>query len=90
MPKFRTTVHIELKKGILDPQGKTIAHALEALGFNGIEEVRTGKLLHLTIQAENARAAEETVRRASDRLLANPVIEDYSFEIVATEDGVQA
>lgn len=83
MRKFKAIVHIRLKSGILDPQGQAISHALQALGFESLDSVRAGKLIELTLAAENEANARSQVARACERLLANPVIEEY--EITLTE-----
>ena len=77
---MKATVHIMLKKGVLDPQGKAIGHALEGLGFEGVGEVRQGKVIELEIADSTTR---EQIEEMCDKLLANPVIEDYEIEIAA-------
>jgi phosphoribosylformylglycinamidine synthase len=75
-------VHITLKKGVLDPQGKAIKRALEGLGFEGVGEVRQGKVLDLDIAEADPAKARETLEAMCARLLANTVIEDYAIELV--------
>jgi phosphoribosylformylglycinamidine synthase len=78
---MKARVHVMLKQGVLDPQGKAIAHALGSLGFEGIKDVRQGKVIDLDlveIDAVRARAAVETMCR---QLLANTVIESYQIEL---------
>ena len=75
---MKARVHIMLKDGVLDPQGQAIAHALGALGFGGIEGVRQGKVIELTL-AEGT--SEETVTEMCEKLLANTVIESYRVEM---------
>lgn len=87
MRNFQANIYVKLKSGILDPQGKTIEHALHSLGFDGVSGVTTGKLITLRITAKDRATAEATVRRACDKLLANPVIEDYSLDLA--ENGAQ-
>jgi phosphoribosylformylglycinamidine synthase len=70
-----------LKNGVLDPQGKAIGHALESLGFNGVGEVRQGKVIELELESTNRRAAEEQVEQMCQRLLANTVIENFTIDI---------
>jgi len=76
-------VYVTPKAGILDPQGVTIERALPALGFDGISEVRVGKFIELKIAADGA--SPEQMRTEVDemcrKLLANPIIEDFTFEI---------
>jgi phosphoribosylformylglycinamidine synthase PurS subunit len=78
----KANIKITLKAGVLDPQGKAIEHALRSLGFEGVNEVRQGKY----IEVELAESDEDTARAQVDRickdLLANTVIEKYSYEIV--------
>ena len=77
---MKARVHVTLKNGVLDPQGKAIAHALQTLGFDGVEDVRQGKYIELDL-APGADA--NTVKAMCEKLLANPVIEDYRVELVA-------
>jgi len=74
-------IHITLKQGVLDPQGKAIEHALSSLGFGGIEEVRQGKVLELRLAEQDRDAAEKQLRRMCEQLLANTVIERYAIEL---------
>ncbi len=78
---MKATVRIMLKQGVLDPQGKAIGHALSALGFSGVGEVRQGKLITLELDDTDADAARARVRDMCEKLLANTVIEDYEIEI---------
>ena len=79
---MKATVHVMLKNGVLDPQGKAIGHALEALGFEGVGEVRQGKIIELELVTSDKSAAEAEVRQMCQRLLANTVIENYRIEKV--------
>ncbi len=78
---MKARVHISLKSGVLDPQGKAIANALGSLGFDGVNDVRQGKLIELELDATNADAARQQVADMCERLLANTVIENYAIEI---------
>ncbi len=78
---MRAKVHVTLKPGVLDPQGKAIANALATLGFEGVGDVRQGKYIELDLDEADPDRAEATVREMCDRLLANPVIEDYRVEV---------
>ena len=80
--KFSAEVSVMLKDGIADPQGQTIERALPALGFTGVNDVRVGKRIELTVEAEGTAEAEALVRQMCERLLANPVIE--SFEVTVS------
>ena len=70
-------VYISLKKTVADPQGLTVKHALDSLGYKGLEEVRMGKYIQLKIEKEN----ESQVHEMCKKLLVNPIIEEYRFEI---------
>ena len=85
MPTYNAKINIQLKEGILDPQGKAVEHALSSLGFAGMEHVRIGKLIELQVSEESVNAARKTVDQACQKLLANPVIEVYN--IVIEENG---
>jgi len=82
---LKAKIHVTLKNGILDPQGKTIHHGLEMLGFSGIREVRAGKLIEILFEGMNRAQAQQTTENACKKLLANPVIEEYDFVIVEDE-----
>ncbi|MEQ8247658.1 MAG: phosphoribosylformylglycinamidine synthase subunit PurS [Alphaproteobacteria bacterium] len=79
---MKALVHITLKTGVLDPQGKAIANALANLGFSGVNDVRQGKYIELDLPHTDRAAAGATVKEMCERLLANTVIEDYRVEIV--------
>jgi phosphoribosylformylglycinamidine synthase len=78
---MRIKIFVSLKHGVLDPQGKAIERSLHTLGYNEVEDVRMGKYVELNIEAPSRDAAESRIREMCDKLLANPVIEDYRFEI---------
>lgn len=80
---MKARVHIGLKPGVLDPQGRAIHHALEGLGFAGIEDVRQGKIIELELAESDAVKARAEVERMCRKLLANTVIEDYRIELDA-------
>jgi len=73
----KVRVHVTLKNGVLDPQGKAISHALGSLGFAGINDVRQGKFIELDIAETDEARARETVDSMCRKLLANTLIEDY-------------
>ncbi|MEP7346202.1 MAG: phosphoribosylformylglycinamidine synthase subunit PurS [Gemmatimonadaceae bacterium] len=79
MTRFRIAVHIVPRRGILDPQGKAVADVLHALGFGTVREVRIGRHIVIDAEAESAGDAEARVRAMCDKLLANPVTEDYEI-----------
>jgi phosphoribosylformylglycinamidine synthase len=72
---------VTTRKSILDPQGKAVGHALASLGMEKIVEVRIGKFIELKIDAGSVPAAEQMANEACKKLLANPVMEDYSFSL---------
>lgn len=74
-------VFVTLKEGVLDPQGKAVENSLHSLGFDAVREVRVGKYLELSLDADAAADAAQQARRMCEKLLANPVIEDYRFEV---------
>ena len=78
---YKAAIHVTLKKSVLDPQGQTVLHALETLGFKETRGVRVGKYFELKVEAPNPAEAEKQVRAMCDKLLINPVIEEYSFDI---------
>ncbi|MGQ0703762.1 MAG: phosphoribosylformylglycinamidine synthase subunit PurS [Gemmatimonadales bacterium] len=79
--KWKVQVRILPRAGLLDPQGKAIEHALGALRFPEASKVHVGKVIAFEVGAESAEAARERVREMCDRLLANPVTEDYEIAV---------
>jgi phosphoribosylformylglycinamidine synthase PurS subunit len=80
-------VFVTPRKGILDPQGRAVEQSLKSLGFAGVGAVRVGRYIVLELDAESVEQGRETVRRMCVQLLANPNIEDYSFEVEPREAG---
>lgn len=78
---FEAKVYIKLKKTVADPQGLTVKHALESLGYTKAEEVRIGKLIVIKLNLKDKKETEAEVNEMCHKLLANPIIEDYSFGI---------
>lgn len=78
---MKARIHVMLKNGVLDPQGKAVQHALGSLGFNGVKEVRQGKIIELDLDETDTKAAHEAVEKMCKSLLANTVIEDYAIEL---------
>lgn len=76
---MRALVHVTLKPDVLDPQGKAIQHASASLGYASIEEVRQGKLFEVALSAKSEADARKLVADLCEKLLANPVIEDYEI-----------
>ncbi len=79
---MRARVHVTLKKGVLDPQGKAIHHALGTLGFDGVEDVHQGKVIEIELTETDADKARAEVEQMCEKLLANTVIENYAVELV--------
>jgi phosphoribosylformylglycinamidine synthase len=79
---MKARIHVSLKSGVLDPQGKAIGHALGTLGFKGVGEVRQGKVIELELRAANEGEARAELEQMCKKLLANTVIESYRVEIV--------
>ncbi|WP_136656933.1 phosphoribosylformylglycinamidine synthase subunit PurS [Nitratireductor sp. XY-223] len=80
MIKARVTV--TLKNGVLDPQGKAIEGALGSLGFEGVDQVRQGKVFDLELESADPKNAEKQIADMCEKLLANTVIEDYAVELL--------
>ncbi len=78
MPR-KARIYVTLKPTLLDAQGRVVQQALTNIGFEGVRDVRIGK--YIEMELEDAAASAETVREMCDRLLANPVVEDYRFEV---------
>ena len=81
---MKAKVHVTLKPGVLDPQGKAIEHSLAALGFKGVEEVRLGKVIELEVAETDTTKARVQLTDMCEKLLANTVIERYEIHL---EDG---
>ncbi len=81
---MKAKVYITLKNGVLDPQGKAVQQALQRMDFNGVEEVRIGKFIEVDLSDVSEADAEAQLKDMCEKLLANTVIEKYSFELVDT------
>ena len=79
---YKAQVFVTLKPSILDPQGSAIKKGLLSLGFNDVADVRMGKYLEVIFEASNKEQALQTIEEMCKKLLANPVIEDYRFQLV--------
>jgi phosphoribosylformylglycinamidine synthase len=80
--RFRVRVRVTPRAGILDPQGQAVAHALGALGFAGVADARVGRSIEYALDAADPTAARDAARRMCERLLANPVTEDFTIDAV--------
>ena len=78
---LRAIVTVMLKKGIFDPQGRAVHNGLESIGFEDIHTVRVGKLIEIDLELNDKTLAEAKVHEMCDKMLTNPVVESYSFEI---------
>jgi len=74
-------IHVTLKEGVLDPQGTTLNRSLENIGYKGLKEVRMGKLIQLKLDLDDKQKAKELVEELCQKVLTNPVIEQYQFTI---------
>jgi len=81
--KYRVHVRVVPRAGLLDPQGQAVEHALTVLGFKGTGDVRVGRAIELAVDAASREAAEAAARQMCERLLANPVTEDFSLTVEA-------
>jgi phosphoribosylformylglycinamidine synthase len=79
---MKVRVDVMLKNGVLDPQGKAIGHALETLGFKGMQDVRVGRVIELDLAETDAAKARQTAESMAQKLLANQVIEDFRVHIL--------
>lgn len=84
MSRYRVAVHIVPRRGLLDPQGKAVTDALHTLGFRAVQDVHVGRHIVLEMDASDDTAAERATRDMCQKLLANPVIEDYEIASVST------
>lgn len=81
---MKAKVYVNLKSGVLDPQGKAIQHSVELLGFSGIEDVRQGKYFEISLDdSVDSQRARESVEKMAREVLSNPIIEEYRVEIEA-------
>ncbi|MCC6965671.1 MAG: phosphoribosylformylglycinamidine synthase subunit PurS [Nitrospira sp.] len=78
---MKAKIHVTLKQGILDPQGKAIEHALDSLGFKNAANVRVGKYMEVDLTETDRTKAEAQVKQMCEKLLANTVIEEYRYDL---------
>ncbi len=79
---MKAQIHVTLKREVLDPQGDAVLRSLGSLGFQDVKSVRVGKLIEVELKNDDKESAESEIRSMCEKLLANPVIEDFSFELV--------
>ena len=78
---YKVQIYVTLRPSVLDPAGTAVASGLKQQGYTGVEDVRIGKYIELTLTTETEALAREQVHKMCDELLANPVIENYSFDL---------
>jgi phosphoribosylformylglycinamidine synthase PurS subunit len=83
----KAKIYVTLKREVLDPQGDAVRRALGSLGFEGVRDVRIGKLVEIEVDRGDREGVERDVRAMCEKLLANPVIEDFRFELA--DDGAE-
>lgn len=79
---MKALITVHFKQGILDPQGKAVQHALTSLGISGAEDVRVGKHIILNFPGMSKSEAEDKTKLACEKILSNPVIENFEYELV--------
>ncbi len=78
---YRSKIVVTLRKSILDPQGKAVEHGVHSLGFEKVKDVRIGKFVELNVQTDNKAEAERITKEVCEKLLANPIMEDFHFTV---------
>jgi len=78
---YRAKINVTLKKSVMDPQGATVQHALESLGYTGVQNVRMGKYVELDVDSTDRARVEKQLNDMCGKLLSNPVIEKYHFDL---------
>lgn len=86
--KYQAHIYVTLRPSVLDPAGVAAESGLKQLGYEGVEEVRIGKYIELKLTAADEAQAQEQLDRICDQLLANPVIENYRFDLVQVSEPV--
>jgi phosphoribosylformylglycinamidine synthase PurS subunit len=79
---YKAQIKVTLRKSILDPQGKTIEHSIQSLGYKNVADTRIGKYIELKLDANSEEEAKKVTEEICRKLLANPVMEDYEYDIV--------
>ncbi len=85
--QYAVQIRVTPRPGILDPEGETIGRALEALGFEGASNVRAGRLITLQLESPDAETAQIAATEMCERLIANPIIEDYTVQVEESSSG---
>jgi phosphoribosylformylglycinamidine synthase PurS subunit len=84
---YSAQIKVTLRKSILDPQGKTVEHSLMSLGYKNIKNTRIGKYIELKLDVPDEKEAKKITEEVCKKLLANPVMEDFEFEVIENEPG---
>lgn len=79
--QYQVRIYVTLRPSVLDPAGTAVESGLKQLGYDGVEQVRIGKYIEMMLKAENEEEAKQQLDQMCDQLLANPVIENYRFEL---------
>lgn len=80
---YKAKIKITLRKSILDPQGKAVGHSIQSLGYKNVKDTRIGKFIELEIDSKSADEAKKITDEVCSKLLANPIMEDFEFEIIS-------
>lgn len=86
---YKATIQITLRPSILDPEGKTVEQSLHQLGYSNVSHVRIGKYIELEVDTDTEEKARETVDSVCSKLLANPIMEDYTFSLSKVQETVK-
>ena len=78
---YKAKIDVTVKKSVLDPQGQTVLQALHSLGFKGVEALRAGKHFEVTLNSGDKKKAEADIKTMCEKLLINPIIEDYTYQL---------
>ena len=86
---YISKIKITLRKSILDPQGKAVEHSMESLGYRNVKDTRIGKYVELVLESASEADARRTTEEVCRKLLANPVMEDFEFEVTKLNGSAQ-
>lgn len=78
---FKATIYVTLKESVLDPQGVAVKASLHSLGYSGVQDVRIGKRMEVLLESADRAQAEEQIQAICEKVLSNPVIENFTFEL---------
>lgn len=83
---YKANIYVTLKEGVLDPQGDAVRKSLQVLNYQGVNQVRIGKFIEVWLETEDLATAQRELEEMSDKMLANPVIENYRVEMVEVQE----